>query len=172
MEEVLLRLLEFFKPGRVILVYNTRKAQESMPLGSLSPDAPSLLNRLDDDAAAGFPVFSRKLRSEALVRKIAEFSNAEKWIRLDDSNTPLPFEDNDFLIITGHPLPEVKLTHNAAEMVCFFSDLSTFESRQCFKKLGNDRNVSQTFEFNSCGIAIFNSKFQKENFVIKGKNSY
>jgi hypothetical protein len=41
-----------------------------------------------------------------------------------------------------------------------------------FKKLKIQDNVTQTYELNSCGIIIFNPKFQKQDFVIKGKKSY
>ncbi len=61
---------------------------------------------------------------------------------------------------------------NISEAVWFITEIHHPGMQIFFKKLKIQDNVTQTYELNSCGIIIFNPKFQKQDFVIKGKKSY
>ena len=61
---------------------------------------------------------------------------------------------------------------NISESVWFLFDIQQNEMREFYENLILNVQVTQTYELNSCGIVIFNPKFQKQDFVIKGKKSY
>jgi hypothetical protein len=91
------------------------------------------------------------------------------YVRSGESVKILP---GDFIFLQEGEMTGL-VTHNVKhDLVMFLADIRSTSGREYFKKLGSDDNVSQTYELNNCGIAIFNPKFQKENFVIKGKISY
>ena len=78
----------------------------------------------------------------------------------------------DFVILNETQIPALEIKPGAKNVVWFITGIQGSELREYFKNLKKDAQVSQTYELNSCGIVIFNPEFQKENFVIKGKNSY
>jgi hypothetical protein len=80
--------------------------------------------------------------------------------------------DQDFVIWNSGVPEEFEIPGNISEAVWFIPDIHHPEMQFFFNKLKIQDNVTQTFELNSCGIIIFNPKFQKQDFVIKGKKSY
>ena len=80
--------------------------------------------------------------------------------------------DKDFVIWNGGVPEYFEIPGNISEAVWFISEIHHPEMQIFFKKLKIQDNVTQTYELNSCGITIFNPKFQKQDFVIKGKKSY
>jgi hypothetical protein len=79
---------------------------------------------------------------------------------------------HDF-VIWKKEFPEYfEIAENISDAVWFIPEIHHPEMQILFKKLKIQDNVTQTYELNSCGIIIFNPKFQKQDFVIKGKKSY
>ncbi|MFZ5429718.1 MAG: hypothetical protein ACOZDD_05755 [Bacteroidota bacterium] len=130
--ELLLRLLTFFRPERV-LVFNSEVVVSSLFPADL-PGNPTLV-----------------------------------YVRSGEVVSTLP---GDFIYLPEGEITGPEFHSGQSDKILFLADIRHAPGREYFKKLVNDGNVSQTYELNSCGIAIFNPKFQKENFVIKGKNSY
>ncbi len=80
--------------------------------------------------------------------------------------------DKDFVIWNGGVPEDFGITGNISEAVWFIPEIHHPEMQIFFNKLKIQDNVTQTYELNSCGIIIFNPKFQKQDFVINGKKSY
>jgi hypothetical protein len=168
---LLFRLLEFFVPRRIILAGNPTDRIDTgdleMALDYYSEISPSSLSskHLWLLPEAGVPPV--QALPEDLVRESDAFS-----ARALQTGPEYSLTAGDFVIVTGSWMPGLLAGNEMIESVCFFSDLGHPRALTNFKKLGEKCNVSQTYELNSCGIVIFNPKFQKEDFVIKGKKSY
>jgi len=83
-----------------------------------------------------------------------------------------PTGKNEFVIWTEIKDKKSDIPGNISESVWFLFDIQQNEMREFYENLILNVQVTQTYELNSCGIVIFNPKFQKQDFVIKGKKSY
>lgn len=83
-----------------------------------------------------------------------------------------PEQNIEFVIWTECLDVKEEIADNISESVWFLFDIQQNDMRDFFDKLKLNVKVTQTYELNSCGIVIFNPKFQKQDFVIKGKKSY
>ncbi len=81
-------------------------------------------------------------------------------------------EGHDFVIWKDEVPEDYEIVQNISEAVWLIIGVHHREMQIFFKKLKIQDNVTQTYELNSCGIIIFNPRFQKQDFVIKGKKSY
>ena len=83
-----------------------------------------------------------------------------------------PEQNYDFVIWTEIQNQKKEIPGNISESIWFMFDIQQNNMWEFFEKLKLNTMVTQTYELNSCGIVIFNPKFQKQDFVIKGKKSY
>ena len=132
-------------------------------------------------------------RKVAAIIRLVEFvrykrivlmgKDGEKWFRVVSkgiSNPEVKCEHgpdvelsltNEVIVWFDAPTePVIQL--GATNSIWIFFDFEQNGSLLCFERLINDSRVSQTYRLKSSGIAFFNERFQKENFVIKGKSAY
>jgi hypothetical protein len=121
----------------------------------LSPERIVIFGRDSND----FAVQSKGI----LVLRITEVTGPEKKFN------PAA---GDLVVWLESPSAEVNISAPDVDNVWFLYGLREAGMHDFFEKLKSDDNVRQTYEFNSCGIVIFNPKFQKEDFVIKENKSY
>ncbi len=88
------------------------------------------------------------------------------------SGTDIALIRKNEMVVWFDTPPETVIQQGAVDSVWIFFDLEHNGTLLCFEALINDSRVSQTFRMNTFGIAIFNARFQKEHFVIKGKRAY
>jgi hypothetical protein len=120
-------------------------------------------------------------KPEAIVIRGTETSDLENLIsKYLKPEKPVPVRvgydwpvgNNEFVIWTEIMDNKNEIPGNISESVWFLFDIQQNGMREFYENLKLNVKVTQTYELNSCGIVIFNPKFQKQDFVIKGKKSY
>lgn len=99
--------------------------------------------------------------------------NADKNLPLEIFKaSPAGLTGKREVVIWTDPPTDETLNKGAVDSVWIIDGIEQKRSLLCFRKLTEDSRVTQSFRMNTLGLIIFNERFQKENFVIKGKNAY
>lgn len=79
---------------------------------------------------------------------------------------------NDFVIADQSVgIPEC-IPETNCNSVWFIEDGDTSENGSYFGSFKNHPKVSQTYALKNCGIVIFNPRYQKQDFIIRGNYSF
>lgn len=109
--------------------------------------------------------------TEGLELLISKYNKPENPLNLS-SVKEFQVQSSEFVIWIDIHDQKYEVPCNISESIWFMFDIQQNKMREFFEKLKLNTKVTQTYELNSCGIVIFNPKFQKQDFVINGKKSY
>jgi len=97
-----------------------------------------------------------------------------QWVNLEyyTGNQLSDLSLNNELVIVDQPagMPEC-IPVNDCNSVWFIDVPDTGENRNYFATFKNHPKVSQTYALKNCGIVIFNPRYQKQDFIIRGNYS-